>query len=97
MGKKNQFIRVFGALKKKIQRSFKILLGYLRISDSAIEHRANKKKKGENRDDRRRGGISSVQSLSHVRLFATAWTAARQVSLSITNSESLLKLMPLSQ
>ena len=32
-------------LKKKIQRSFKILLGYLRISDSAIEHRANKKKK----------------------------------------------------
>ena len=75
-------------------------MGYLRISDSAIEHRANKKKKkkkGENRDDRRRGGISSVQSLSHVRLFATAWTAARQVSLSITNSESLLKLMPLSQ
>ena len=30
--------------------------------------------------------ISSVQSLSHVRLFATAWTAACQASLSITNS-----------
>ena len=37
----------------------------------------------------------SVQfkSLSHVRLFATPWTAAHQVSLSITNSQSLLKLM----
>ena len=31
--------------------------------------------------------------LSHVRLFATPWTAARQVSLSITNSWSLLKLI----
>ena len=37
--------------------------------------------------------ISSVQSLSCVRLFATQWTAARQASLSITNSRSLLKLM----
>ena len=37
--------------------------------------------------------ISSVQSLSRVQLFATPWTAARQVSLSITNSRSLLKLM----
>ena len=37
--------------------------------------------------------ISSVQSLSHVQLFATAWTAACQASLSITNSQSLLKLM----
>ena len=37
--------------------------------------------------------FSSVQSLSHVQLFATPWTAARQVSLSITNSWSLLKPM----
>ena len=37
--------------------------------------------------------FSSVQSLSHVRLSATPWTAARQASLSITNSWSLLKLM----
>ena len=37
--------------------------------------------------------ISSVQSLSRVKLFATPWTAARQASLSITNSWSLLKLM----
>ena len=34
-----------------------------------------------------------VQSLSRVRLFATPWTAACQASLSITNSQSLLKLM----
>ena len=37
--------------------------------------------------------FSSVQSLSLVRLFTTPWTAARQASLSITNSRSLLKLM----
>ena len=37
--------------------------------------------------------FSSVQSLSYVRLFATPWIAARQASLSITNSRSLLKLM----
>ena len=36
--------------------------------------------------------ISSVQSLSHVQLSATPWTAAHQASLSITNSQSLLKL-----
>ena len=41
----------------------------------------------------RLGGFGSVQSLSHVRLFAAPWTAARQASLSITNSRSLLKLM----
>ena len=37
--------------------------------------------------------FSSVQSLSCVRLFVTSWTAAHQASLSITNSQSLLKLM----
>ena len=36
--------------------------------------------------------FSSVQSLSRVRLFVTPWTAARQACLSITNSQSLLKL-----
>ena len=35
--------------------------------------------------------FSSVQLLSHVRLFATSWTAACQASLSITNSQSLPK------
>ena len=36
---------------------------------------------------------SSVQTLSHVQLFVTTWTAAYQAFLSITNSQSLLKLM----
>ena len=39
------------------------------------------------------GHFSSVQSLSRVRLFAIPWIAARQASLSITNSWSSLKLM----
>ena len=37
--------------------------------------------------------ISSVESLSHDRLFAIPWTAASQASMSLTNSQSLLKLM----
>ena len=41
----------------------------------------------------RSGSIHSVQLLSCVQLFATPWTAARQASLSITNSRSLLRLM----
>ena len=37
--------------------------------------------------------FSLVQSLSHVQLFATPWIAAHQASLSISNSQSSLKLM----
>ena len=37
--------------------------------------------------------LSSVQSFSHVWLFATPWTTAHQASLSITNAQSLLKFM----
>ena len=37
--------------------------------------------------------FSSVQPLSCIQLFVTPWTAARQASLSINNSQSLLKLM----
>ena len=37
--------------------------------------------------------FSSVQSLSHVRLFVILWTEERQASLSITNSQSFLKLI----
>ena len=40
--------------------------------------------------------LSSVQSLSRVQLFATPWTAARQASLSITNSRSLPELTSIS-
>ena len=36
--------------------------------------------------------VSSVQPLSHVQLFETPWTAAHQASLSITNSQSSLRL-----
>ena len=45
------------------------------------------------REDPMEVQFSSVESLSHVQLFATPWTAAHQASLSITNSQSLLKLM----
>ena len=56
---------------------------------------------GREEDGRKKQGFftfhshsfSSVQSLSRVQLFATSWTAACQVSLSVTNSHSLLKLM----
>ena len=37
--------------------------------------------------------VSSVQSLSHVQLFATPWTAAHQASRSVANSQNVLKLM----
>ena len=43
--------------------------------------------------DRQKSQLTTVQLLSCVRLFVTAWTAARQASLSITNSRRLLKLM----
>ena len=39
--------------------------------------------------------FSSVQFSHSVRLFVTPWTATHQASLSITNSQSLLKLMPI--
>ena len=48
------------------------------------------------KDEHMRQSFSSVQSLSHVRLFVILWTAACQASLSITNSQNLLKLMSIS-
>ena len=47
--------------------------------------------------DRERVQFTSVLSLSHVWLFATPWTAARQASLSITNSQLYSNSCPLSQ
>ena len=41
----------------------------------------------------RKWSFSSVQSLSHIQLFVTPWTAARRASLCITNSRSLRRLM----
>ena len=49
------------------------------------------------RDFQAISSFSSVQSLSRVRLFATPWIAARQASLSITNSRNSRKLTPSSQ
>ena len=49
-----------------------------------LSNNSNKKKKFTG---------NSVQLLSRVRLFVTPWTAACQASLSITNSQTLLKLM----
>ena len=54
-----------------------------------------KQKGSQNGTVRHSVQFSSVQSLSRVRLFATPWIAARQASLSITNSRSLFKLMPI--
>ena len=49
----------------------------------------------KSRDTQSPQKLSSVQSLGHVWLFVTPWTAAHQASLSITNSRSLLTLMPI--
>ena len=68
---------------KEMQESKMAVWGGL---TNSCEKKISKKQK-------RKGKISSVQSLSHVRLYATPWTAARQASLTITNSQSLLKLM----
>ena len=48
--------------------------------------------KNKNKKPRNGPQFSSVQSLSRVQLFATPWIAARQASLSITNSRSSLRL-----
>ena len=62
-------------------------------------HSSNRNKIGTDGDVLKHGliylptSVSSVQSLSHVQLFATPRTAVHQASLSITNSWSLLKLM----
>ena len=53
----------------------------------------DKERRRELEGEAGQGGFSSVQLLSRVRLFATPLTAARQGSLSITNSQSLPKLM----
>ena len=60
-------------------------LCYLSITDGLLQSVMIKNTTGSQ--------FSSVQSLSRVRLFATPWIAARQASLSITNSWSSLRLM----
>ena len=71
-----------------------VYLWYLLILLHPIRHFQNQFPQLNIREVKRLAQTSSwVQSLSHVWLFATPWTAACQASLSITNSWSLLKLM----
>ena len=73
-------------------------------SSSKVHYKANPKReltsRGQSTQTQNQGGfkvrlcfISSVHSFSRVLLFVTPWTAARQASLSISNSWSLLRLM----
>ena len=64
--------------------------GYLSLS--GVRHPTRTGKWNRTRVYRAKERFSSVQSLSHVWLFATPWIPARQASLSITNSRSSLRL-----
>ena len=66
-------------------------MSIIKFGGNAVVHRG--RRVGENTVTTQSDQFSSVQSLSHFRLFATPWTAARQTFLSITNSRSLPKLM----
>ena len=75
---------------------FSSLVFYVRVSTQLPKFRDNKIPESNLTSvtiSMHLGQISSVQLLGRVRLFATPRTAARQASLSITNSQSLLKLM----
>ena len=75
------------------------LLLVLSIGHTPREQRAEKPADTVHTDfsilQHQQGQFSSVQSLSHIQLFETPWTAAQQASLSITNSQILLRLMPI--
>ena len=68
----------------------------MRLSQGCrVCERGERQRQGEKLRDRQSEAetFGSVRSLCRVHLFATLWTAARQASLSITDSRSLLKLM----
>ena len=62
------------------------------INSSRKKERKKKKEKKGKSNNFLTTQFSSVQSLSHVRLFGTPWTTPRQAFLAITSSQSLLKL-----
>ena len=66
-----------------------------RLMEASWWERLTEGETGSCSDGRGHAQFTSVQSPSRVRLFTTPWTAAHQASLSITNSQSLLKLMPI--
>ena len=65
------------------------------VSDQSLAHQLCRKRISTKTESSQisKVCIQSLQSLSHVRLFVTPWIAARQASLSITNSQSLPKPM----
>ena len=63
-----------------------IHLGFFFLISFDTESKSNKSKN-------KKVGFNSAQSLSHVQCFTIPWTAAGQASLSITKSQSSLKLM----
>ena len=79
---KSGVIQVVADLEKCSFVHVTLALVWLLVIFSGMKYRLNRIK-----------GFGSVQSLSHVRLFATPQTTAGQASLSITNSRSLLKLL----
>ena len=72
----------FSAIKKNT--FYSVLMRWMKL-EPVIQSEVSQKEKHQY-------SISSVQLLSHVRLFVTPWIAAGQASLSITNSQSSLKL-----
>ena len=70
-------------------------LGLQRREDWNLALPGTRPGQNQNSSSLQRGGVqfSSVQSFSHVQLFATPGTVSCQASLSITNSQSLLELM----
>ena len=86
----NQIIKLSTSKKKKyriIGTSLESVTGHISMPFLKITIQA------EHQNENKVYQFSSVQSLSHVQLLGTPWTAARQASLSITNSRSLPKLM----
>ena len=80
-------LRIFQSLERSV--SFWWLLGWMELK---LLSPVSRIKCGTGRGGSGVVQFSSVQSLSRVRLFATPWIAARQASLSITNSRSSLRL-----
>ena len=70
-----------------------VKLSRLKFWVPAYNHRTDANRYHYHSVTKLQASFSSVQLLSHVRLFVTLWTAARQASLRVTNSQSLLKLM----
>ena len=70
-----------------------VKLSRLKFWVPAYNHRTDANRYHYHSVTKLQASFSSVQLLSHVRLFVTLWTAACQASLSITNFQSLLKLM----